>query len=775
MTEITSPKVGEIFSHYKIQKKIGAGGMGIVFMAEDIQLKRNVALKFLVPELTRNAEATERFLREAQAAAALDHPNICTIFEIKTVKEQTFISMAYLDGSSLKEVIESGPLGIDRTLDIVGKITEGIKAAHDAGIIHRDIKPANIMISEIGTVTITDFGLAKLEWQNDLTKTSTVMGTPAYMSPEQASGKKVDFRTDIWSLGCVLYEMLSGRKPFLRENYQAVLFALLNESPVPLIEFRNDIPKALEHLMQRCLQKNPEDRPSDMNQILMELKSIKADHSANDKQNTMGEKDKSSSIAVLPFVNMSADPENEYFSDGLTEELINALTKIRDLKVVARTSSFAFKGEKADLRDVGKKLNVSHLLEGSVRKSGNRIRITAQLIDVSNGFHLWSERYDRELEDVFVIQDEITERIANRLKKDMPSSDKVEKISHTDKLEAYDLYLKGRYHSNKNNIDKAMVYYEQALEKDPEYSLAHAAVAEAYITLSIGFDILPSRDAMPKAKKAAETALKLDPGLAEVYVSLGMIATFQEWDREGAKRYFEKAVALNPNLANAYMWSEFYMTFLEGDFDRAMSAVKKAQDLDPLNILIKVRLGYMYIYTRDFDRAVEVFKEIIDLEPQIPFGHHCLMDALGQKNLYHDAIAAGEKMRELGGEAVAHVGALGYYYGLDGQTEKAQAILDDLLERSRKGYVSSLWVATVYLGLGDIDKVFEWLDRAFEERDANLIYITIPPQMDRLRSDKRFAALLKKMGLWHLLKKKPWEVTKRTQPPQDSDKTEPML
>jgi len=762
MTDSTFPKAGETFSHYKIQKKIGAGGMGIVFKAEDIQLKRNVALKFLAPELTRNAEATERFLREAQAAAALDHPNICTVFEIKSVMGQTFISMAYLDGSSLKEVLESGPLGIDRTLDIAGKIAEGIKAAHDAGIIHRDIKPANIMLSESGPVTITDFGLAKLEWQNDLTRTSTVMGTPAYMSPEQASGKKVDFHTDIWSLGCVLYEMLSGRQPFLRENYQAVLFAVLNEFPVPLIEFRNDIPEALENLMQRCLQKDPEDRPSDMDQILTEFKSIQADCRSKDKQKKVGEKDRTSSIAVLPFVNMSADPENEYFSDGLTEELINALTKIRDLKVVARTSSFAFKGEKADIREVGKKLNVAHLLEGSVRKSGNRVRITAQLIDVSNGFHLWSERYDREYEDVFVIQDEITERIANRLKSDMPSPEKSEKISHPDKLDAYDLYLKGRYYGNKNVIDKALSHYEQALEKDPEYALAHAAVAESYIMLSIGFDILPSRDAIPKAKKAAETALKLDPDLAEVYVSLGLIATCHEWDREGAKEYFEKAMALNPNLASVHMWSELYLTFLEGDFDRAISELEKAQNMDPLNLLIKIRLGYMSIYTRDFDRAVDLFRKLIDLEPQLPLGYYCLMDALGQKKLYNDAISAGEKTRELGGEAVAHVGVLGYYYALAGQTEKAQAILDNLLERSRKGYVSSFWIATVYFALGDIDKAFEWFDKAFEEKDGNLIYITIPPQFDGLRSDKRFDALLKKMGLGHLLQKKPWEVTQKT-------------
>lgn len=720
--------------------------MGVVYKAEDTKLKRTLALKFLAPELTRDSSFKERFIQEAQAAAALDHPNICTVYEIDEAEGKTFIALAYIKGHSLKEKIASGPLNLDEVLDIANQTALGLQEAHEKGIVHRDIKPANIMLTEKGQVKLMDFGLAKLEWGVDLTKTATIMGTVAYMSPEQAKGEKVDHRTDIWSFGAMLYEMLTGKRPFKSAHDQAVFYSILHEEPERMTKLRQEIPHELEQIVQKSLRKDPKKRYSNMNGMLDDLKSVglKPKFSSADRP----------SIAVLPFVNMSADPENEYFSDGLVEELINALTKIKELHVVARTSSFAFKGEKADIREIGQRLNVHNLLEGSVRKAGNRLRITAQLIKVEDGYHLWSERYDRNMEDIFAIQDEITEKIMENLKTTLDIPTKIHEERSPDNLEAYDLYLKGRYYWNNFSpevINKTMDCYNQAIEKDPNYALPYTALAEAYFALSTGFDILPSKDAMPKAREAALKALELDPTLAEAYVSLGLVATCYDWDRQAAKKSFQKALELNPNSVSAHQWIEFYLTFLEGEFDQGIAHLERAQELDPLNLLIKIRLGYMYYYLHDFDRAIDLHKKIIGFAPNNPVGHLALMDAYGQKGMYDEAIAEGEKVLELGPAAVAHLGVLGLYYALAGKKDKAYECLSELKERSRKGYVSSFWTGTIYYGLGETEKAFEWFDKAFEERDSNLTFITTPPPFDSLRSDPRYKQLLIKMGLENLV------------------------
>ena len=738
--------IAKTISHYKILKKLGEGGMGVVYKAEDTKLKRTVALKFLPPELTRDKEAKERFIQEAQAAAALDHPNICTVHEINEAEGQTFIAMAYIKGESLKEKIASGRVNIDEALDITIQVAEGLREAHEKGIIHRDIKPSNVMLTEKGQAKIMDFGLAKLEWGVDLTKTATIMGTVSYMSPEQAKGGNVDHRTDIWSLGAMLYEMLTGKLPFKSRRNQAVIYSILNEDPEPITNIRKDIPKELGRIVHESLERNPRNRYRNMGALLDELRSV-------------GQKSKSASfavkpsIAVLPFVNMSADPENEYFSDGLAEELINALTKIKDLHVVARTSSFAFKGEKVDIREIGQALNVKTLLEGSVRKVGNRVRITAQLVKVEDGYHLWSERYDRNMEDVFAIQDEITEKIMDKLTAALDVRMKLLEEHRPANLEAYDLYLKGRYYWNKFSIDKAISYYKQAVEKDSDYALAYAAVAEAYTMLSIGFDILPSKEAMPKAREAAQKVLELDPTLAEAYGSLGLVALSYDWDRRAAKKYFQKALELNPNSVSAHQWIEFYWTYMEANLEEATAHLERAQELDPLNLMIKVRLGFMSIFLCDWDRAIDQFKEVIDFEPYYALGHLGLMTVYGWKGMYDEAIAEGEKMLELGPPAVAFIGNVGYLYAKEGKKDKAIEFLTELEERSKKGYVSSFWVAFIYLGLEETDKVFEWLEKAYKERDSNLIYITVPPPFDPLRSDPRYKQLLKKMGLEYLLEK----------------------
>jgi len=469
------------------------------------------------------------------------------------------------------------------------------------------------------------------------------------------------------------------------------------------------------------------------------------------------EKTKEKSIAVLPFINMSSDPEQEYFCEGMAEELINALTKIKNLKVVARTSSFAFKSEKADIREIGRKLNVGILVEGSIRKAGNRLRITAQLIKVDDGYHLWSERYDRNMADVFEIQEEITLKIVDRLKTSLNLQVKLPKERYPDNFTAYDLYLRGRYYINKflpEYTHQAIEYYKKAIEEDPRFTLAYTSLAEAYTLLSTGFDILPTKDAMPMAREAALKALEFDPNLAEAYVSLGLVSMFYGFNRKSTIENFKKALELNPNSISAHLWIEFYWSFMEGNFEESMTTLQRAQELDPLNLLIKIRIGYVYIYKRNFDSAVNYFEKLLDSETHFPMGHHCLMEAYAQKKMYKKALAEGEKMLAKGAKTVANIGVLGFYYALADEKVKANNILSDLIERSKKGYVSSFWIGTIYHGLGETDIAFEWFDKAYNDRDGNLIYITTTPPFDSLRSDPRFKQLLIKMGLENLLTKR---------------------
>jgi tetratricopeptide (TPR) repeat protein len=424
--------------------------------------------------------------------------------------------------------------------------------------------------------------------------------------------------------------------------------------------------------------------------------------------------------------------------------------------VVARTSSFAFKDEKIDIREVGQKLNVSTLLEGSVRKAGDRVRITAQLVKVEDGYHLWSERFDRSIEDVFAIQDEITEKIVDNLRTTLDIPSQIHEERRPDNLEAHELYLKGRYYWNRFSpdwINKALNYYDQAIRKDPNYALAYTAKAEAYGLLATGLDILSTNDAMPKAREAALKALELDPNLAEGHVSLGVVATCYDWDRKAAKKYFQKALELNPNSLSAHQWTEYYLTYLEAEYHEGMAHIKRALELDPLNLLIRGRWGYLYYFLRDFDQAVERFKEMVDFEPNHPLGHLGLLECYGRKGWYDKAFVEGEKVLDLGMRADAVIGGLGAWYGVAGKKDKARDLLSELEARSHKGYVSSFWIASIYIGLGEMDKAFEYLEKAYEERDGNLIYITVPTPFDALSPDPRYKKLLKKMGLGHLFDK----------------------
>ncbi len=742
--------IGQIISHYKILEKIGEGGMGVVYKAEDTKLKRTIALKFLPRDLTRDQEARDRFVKEAQAAAALDHPHICTVHEIDEAEGKTFIAMAYIEGQSLKEKIDAGPLEIDEAADIALQVAEGLKEAHDKGITHRDIKPANIMLTEKGQAKIMDFGLAKLEWGADLTKTATIMGTVAYMSPEQAKGEKVDLRTDIWSLGCVLYEMLTGQRPFKSDPYQATIYAILNESPQPITNLRKELPQELERIVNKCLEKDPDKRYQKANEIIDDLNSLqkKLKSEKEGKQPT----EEKPSIAVLPFVDMSPQKDQEYFCDGIAEELINALTHIKDLRVVARTSAFAFRGEKVDVREIGKKLNVSTVLEGSIRKAGNRIRVTTQLINVEDGYHLWSEKFDREMEDIFAIQDEISLAIVGHLKVKLMASEKaaIEKRP-TDDPEAYNLYLKGLHfgwQTYKDSFDKSMEYYRKAIDRDPTFALAYVGIGFAFGSLSQLSLRLPASE-MPKAKAALQKAQELDDSLAEVHALAASLAYSYDWDWEAAEKSFKMTFELNPGYAMGhaqYAWFSLAMN----RFDETLREIKLAQQLDPLLPLFYAMSVGLHRVVGKYDEAIQDFHRAIELDPNIGLAYFHLGCVYLDKGMMEEATSSFQKAGELvtgGGWAEAKLGII---YLFQGEKEKAQQILEELVERKKKTYVESYSIACLYSHLGHTDKAFEYLDIAYEEKDTLMPYLNVLTVFElskEVYADPRYKKLLKKMKL----------------------------
>ena len=738
--------IGKTISHYKILEKLGEGGMGVVYKAEDTKLERTVALKFLPPGLTRTAEWKERFLREAQAVAALAHSNICTVYEINESEDQAFIAMEYIEGHSLAEKIEKGSLELEEAVSIALRVVEGLKHAHKKGIVHRDIKPANIMVAEDGQVKIMDFGLAKLAGKTRLTKTATIMGTVAYMSPEQARGDSaVDYRTDVWSLGVLLYEMLTGALPFDAETDTGVIYKIVHEGPEPISSLRSDIPSALQDAIQKMLQKNPQNRYRDVMPLIADLESVKSRMVTVTTKSTP-------SIAVLPFMNMSADPEQEYFCEGMSEELINALTQLEGLQVVSRTASFQFKGKGHDLREIGRKLNVDSVLEGSVRKAGNRVRITAQLVNIADGYHLWSEKYDREMEDIFAIQDEISEAIVGMLKVKLLKDEKAKLArKQTVDLEAYNLYLKGRWFWNyftAEKLTKAIECFKQSVEKAPDYAPAYAGLADSYISLPFFGPFLP-KEAHAKAKEAALKALEIDDTLAGAHSALASIKMHFDWDWEGSEREFKRAIELNPSYAHAHQ-SYAYLLLYTTRFDEALKEIKRARELDPLSLTIGCDEGLMLALAGRYDQAIESLENTIAMDPNSSFSHAVLGFVYFRKPMYEEAMAELSRARNLSEDWDVILDVVtAMAYAVMGQRDKAEELLGRLLERSKQIYIPSCLLALIHFFLGETDRGFEWFDRAYEERDYWLCFLKADPIYDMvgISADPRYLALLKKIGL----------------------------
>jgi serine/threonine protein kinase/Tfp pilus assembly protein PilF len=740
--EDNGPMIDKTISHYKILEKLGEGGMGVVYKAQDTKLDRIVALKFLPKHLLCDNEAKTRFEHEAKAASALDHPNIATIYEIDEAEGECFISMAYVEGKSIKELLKEKNFTIEEILSIAIQIAEGLNSAHKKGIVHRDIKSDNLMLTDEGSVKIMDFGLAKLKGVPGLTKTGSTVGTLAYMSPEQAQGMELDQRSDIFSFGVVLYEMITGQLPFKGEHEAAIIYSILNEAPEPLEMYKANVPEGLQKVINKALEKNREIRYQQMDELRADLKKLPREIESPVKKQLP-------SIAVLPFTNLSADKEQDYFCDGMAEEVINALSQIEDLRVVARTSAFAFKDKHEDIREIGRKLNVENLLEGSVRKSGNRLRITAQLINVSDGYHLWSERFDRDLADVFAIQDEISLAIVDKLKVKLLGDEKKKLLKrYTQNLEAYDLYLKGRYHWNRRtpeSLRKAMIYFEQVIQKDPNYALAYAGLADCYSMLAQVYVLAP-KEAFPKAKALAKKALEIDETLAEAHTSLAFVLSIFDWDWANAGSEYRRAIELNPNYATAHQWFAKDLVSI-GRKSEAIQEVYKSLEIDPLSLIINLGAGYVYLDAGYEDKAIEQAEKILDMDPAFGFAHLLLAEVNQRRGKYDEAVQ--EYLKGLCfGELLSEqeVVILREAYASSGWTGYLRSLVEITQSRIERGQVIYYEMARLYSLLDDTDKAIEYLEKAYEEHDYNLSDLLMNDDFAKLYSNPRFVQLIKKMG-----------------------------
>lgn len=821
-TEQRNLSQGSRLGPYEIASSIGAGAMGEVFRARDTRLNRDVAVKVLPRDLATDAERQRRFEQESKTLAALNHPNILTIHDAGVHEGVPYLVSELLEGRTLREEMRGAVLPTRKAIEYALQIANGLAAANGKGVIHRDLKPENIFVTKDGRAKILDFGLAKLlapapiggercgkkggtlSLDDDAvtianaTEAGRILGTPAYMSPEQVRGQPADHRADIFAFGCVLYEMLSGTRAFRRDTPIESMNAVLNDTPPELSTTNPNLQPGLARIVERCLEKQPDNRFQSALDLAFAIETAREKSSPGEVQrgavmgsrrwvvafgigvlalvavgtgwwfmhqsgktpepgissrgatNSLGSATPiatdQKSIAVLPFVSMSADPADEYLSDGMTEELLNRLARVPDLRVPGRSSSFAFKGKTEDdiFRKVGEQLNVTTVLEGSVRKAGDKLRITVQLINVADGFHLWSQTYDRDMTDILAVQTEVAEQVVEALqvKLGVEAARALAKTS-TQNPEAHRLYLLGRYHFGKATQagwSDAIQAFNQAIEADPTYALAYCGLADNYNFL--GGSFMPGKEAWAKEKEAAQKAVDLDPSLADARLSLAL-ALAGDFDWVGMERELKRALELNPNLALAHDQYAWLLTLL-GRFDEADAQSRIAVELDPLSPLLEVNRGYWLYLARRFDEANVHLRKALELDPNYPWAHRTLGWNLLWQGDKAGALASFEKAQALDADPWS-VGSFGYALAVSGDREGAEQVLGDLEELAKQRYVSPAASTLVYIGLGEKEKALDWLDKVYEDRDWQCWFLRAEPIYDSLRTEPRFQALVKKI------------------------------
>jgi serine/threonine-protein kinase len=753
---------------YEIVAALGAGGMGQVYRARDMRLDRDVAIKVLREPFTKEPTLLARFEREAKAIAALSHPNILAIHDYGTHEGITYAVMELLEGETLRKHLLQGALPWPKAVTIAIGVVEGLAAAHAKGIVHRDLKPENLFLTTDGRVKILDFGLVRMApppvdvlaetapYVPAETETGMVVGTVGYMSPEQIRAQPVDARSDIFSLGCVLYEMVSGRRAFARETPAETQTAILHEEPTDLAACGVVVPAELSRLIRDCLAKSVEARYQTAHELVALLQAVPKETDSN--QHGSGVSGKNSrrgrksitSLAILPLLNAGQDPNLEYLSDGITESIIHIMSRLPRLRVMARSTVFRYKGRDVDAQAVGRALNVRAVFTGRMLLRGAALVIRAELVDVTDGAVLWSEQYSRQVAEVFAVEEAIAREIADALRVQL-SSDQKKRLRKrpTENTEAYQLYLKGRFHWNKRNeqgIRKAIVHFEQAVEQDPAYAQAYAGLADCYALLP-NYAGEPPREFVPRAEAAARRALELDDTIAEAHASLGMAQYSFNWNWRESEREFQRAVELNPNYATAHHWYA-YLLMLLGRFDEALAKLARARELDPLSLIINATSGYILYFARRTDEAIEHCERALALEENFSPSQYMLGLVYQQKGWHDRAIACFQKSLALSGEhAGCDAASLAHAYALAGRTSEAQKILDDIKHRSAERFVPPFFVALISAGLGDQETALEWLEKSFAARDFYLIYLKIEPRLDPLRRNSRFADLLRQVDL----------------------------
>jgi len=751
--------IGKTLSHYRIIAPIAAGGMGVVHRARDERLKRDVALKLLPEGSLSDAAARERFRREALTLSRLNHPHIATIFDLDHQDGVDFLVMELLPGKTVAQLVAAGAIEETEAASIGCQIAEALEEAHEQGIVHGDLKSENIIVSAKGWAKVLDFGLATLrgpalaaaETRSIVESTDVVAGTLPYMAPEQLLTGVNDARTDLYALGVVLYEMAAGQVPFTERLPAALIDAIAHRRPASPREANPRVSRRFEQIILQLLEKDPERRYATARALNQDLRRVCAEGPASFAAEPSESERRSlrvDSIAVLPLENLSRDREEDYFAEGMTEALIAGLAKIGALRVISRTSVMRYRGAREPLPDIARALGVDAIVEGSVLRSGNRVRITALLVEAQTDRHLWAETYERDLGDILALQSEVAQAIAGEIRVTLTPQEEA-RLSRPRAVnpEAYHAYLKGRHHWEKRSeegLRRARAFFEQAVELDPTYPLAYAGLADYYVTLG-NFNLVPSEEAYPKAKAAAMRALEIDPACAEAHTSLATVKGSYEWDRPGAEESYRRAIEHHPSYATAHHWYADHLVSL-GRFEEGIAEATIASTLDPLSAVISTDMGGYYFYAGDYDRAAAQTKKTLDLVPEFAPGYRQLGGIYEQMGRYDEAIEAFEKTRELTGGATYALTALAHAHALAGRREKAVELLRDLAEVGKRRFVSPYSIAAVHVALGDPDTVFEWLDRAVRQRDRALIWIKVAPRFDRVREDPRFAAVLRAIG-----------------------------